>query len=120
MLWRRIPISNRGDTLMAKIQHMLKVLLFVGLLSAFLGCAGTQKSESAGEYVDDAVITTKVKSAMLDDLALKTFQINVKTYQGTVQLSGFVDTAEQARMAGDIARRVEGVKDVRNDLIVKK
>ena len=104
---------------MAKIQRFMKVLICVGLLSAFLGCTTTPKHDSAGQYVDDSVITTRVKAAIFDEMALKTFQINVKTYQGTVQLSGFVDTAEQARMAGDIARRVENVKEVRNDLIVK-
>ena len=105
---------------MTKIQRFLKVLLCVGLLSTFAGCASPEKRGTAERFMDDTVITTKVKSAMFDDLALKTFQINVKTYQGTVQLSGFVDTAEQARMAGEVARKVEGVKEVRNDLIVKK
>ena len=105
---------------MVKIQRLLKVMLCVGLLATFQGCAGTQERATAERVVDDSVITTKVKSSMLDDLALKTFQINVKTYKGTVQLSGFVDTPEQARLAGDVARKVEGVKDVRNDLIVKK
>lgn len=104
---------------MAKFQRILKILVCAGLLSAFLGCSTSQKHESAGEYVDDSVITTKVKAAIFDDMALKTLQINVKTYQGTVQLSGFVDSSEHAQKAGELARKVKGVSQVRNDLIVK-
>ena len=104
---------------MAKLQRIAKVLVCAGLLSAFLGCSTTQKHETAGQYVDDSVITTKVKSAILDEMSLNTLQINVKTYQGVVQLSGFVDSADNARKAGEVARTVKGVTDVRNDLIVK-
>ncbi|HBG07763.1 MAG: transporter [Geobacteraceae bacterium GWC2_58_44] len=104
---------------MAKFQRLMKVLLCAGFLATFAGCASPEKRETAGQYVDDSIVTTRVKAAIFDEMALKTFQINVKTYESTVQLSGFVDTAEHARMAGDIARKVEGVKQVRNDLIVK-
>lgn len=105
---------------MAKFKRLMKVLICAGLLSAFLGCATSgHKQETAGQYVDDSVVTTKVKAAIFDDMALKTFQINVKTYQGTVQLSGFVDSPEHARQAGEIARKVQGVKEVKNDLLVK-
>ena len=69
--------------------------------------------------MDDSVITTKVKAAIVNDLALKGLQINVKTYQGVVQLSGFVDSAANADRAASDARTVTGVTDVRNDLIVK-
>ena len=99
--------------------RFVKILIFAGLLSAFLGCSTTQKHDSAGQYVDDSVITTKVKAAIFDEMSLKTFQINVKTYHGTVQLSGFVDTAEHAQKAGEVARGVAGVIEVKNDLIVK-
>ena len=105
---------------MVKFQRLMKVLICAGLLSAFLGCASTsQTKETAGQYVDDSVVTTKVKAAIVEDLALKGFQIGVETYQGTVQLSGFVDSAENAKKAGDIARTVNGVKQVKNNLIVK-
>jgi len=106
---------------MARLLRLVKILFCAGLLSAFLGCSTTasQKGETAGQYVDDSVITAKVKTAIINEMALKTFQINVETYQGIVQLSGFVDTAENAKKAGDVVRRVQGVKDVRNDLIVK-
>jgi len=107
---------------MAKFQRCVKVLICAGLLSIFApGCSttSTQTHETAGQYVDDSVLTTKVKAAIFDEMSLKTFQIGVKTYQGVVQLSGFVDTAEHAQKAGDIARNVEGVRQVKNDLIVK-
>lgn len=104
---------------MGKIQRIVKILIFAGMLATFLGCSTTPKRETAGQYVDDSVITTRVKAAIFDELALKTFQINVTTFQGIVQLSGFVDSADNARKAGEIARTVPGVKDVRNDLIPK-
>ena len=104
---------------MIKLQRIIKILICTGLLSASLGCSSTQKHETAGQYVDDSVITTKVKSAILDEMSLKTLQINVKTYQGIVQLSGFVDSADNARKAGEVARTVNGVVEVKNDLIVK-
>lgn len=104
---------------MVKLQRLILVLLCAGMLTSVVGCRTTPRHESAGEAVDDSVITTRVKAAIFDELALKTFQINVKTYQGVVQLSGFVDSADNARRAGEIARNVRGVREVRNDLIVK-
>ena len=97
----------------------MKFLVCIGLITAFLGCAATQKNESTGQYVDDSVITTKVKAEIFDEPTLKSLQINVKTYQGVVQLSGFVDSDQSVKKAGEIADRVEGVKSVKNDLIVK-
>ena len=78
-------------------------------------CAGTSKQESTGEYLDDSWITTKVKSAILAEPSLKVTQINVETYKGVVQLSGFVDSADAARKAVEVARSVKGVTDVKND-----
>lgn len=85
----------------------------------FTGCASSQKHETAGQYVDDSVITTKVKSAILGDPALKVTQISVETYQGKVLLSGFVDSPQSVQRAGEVARSVEGVKEVKNNLVVK-
>ena len=104
---------------MATRDRMVKFLVCIGLIVAFLGCAATQKHESTGQYVDDSVITTKVKAAIFDEPTLKSLQINVKTYQGVVQLSGFVDSDLNVKKAGEIAEGVEGVKSVKNDLIVK-
>ncbi len=88
------------------------------LLSA-LGCASTANRESTGEYVDDAVITTRVKTAIFSDPALKVFQINVETYKNVVQLSGFVSTRAEMNKAVDVASAVPGVRSVRNDMRLK-
>jgi osmotically-inducible protein OsmY len=104
---------------MLKVPRLVKIMVCAVSLSAAFGCSSTRTHESAGEYVDDSVVTTRVKAAIFDEMSLKTFQINVKTYQGTVQLSGFVDSAQHAQQAADLARKVPGVKEVHNDLIVK-
>lgn len=100
----------------------MKSIKYIGacLLALTLSaCASTKIQESTGEYVDNAAVTAKVKAALLNDKRVKSLPINVKTYKGTVQLSGFVDDRTQANRAEAIARRVEGVQDVQNDLIVK-
>jgi osmotically-inducible protein OsmY len=86
---------------------------------AFSACAETNTHESTGAYLDDSVITGKVKSAILQDAALNVMQIDVTTYKTVVQLSGFVDTPQMVEHAGTVARQVNGVTSVQNDLIVK-
>jgi osmotically-inducible protein OsmY len=104
---------------MVKLSRILQILVCLALATAFLGCAATPKHESTGEYVDDSVITTKVKTAIFNESSLKTLQINVKTYRAVVQLSGFVDSAQSVTKAGEVARGVVGVKSVENDLVIK-
>lgn len=77
------------------------------------------KKESAGEYVDDAVITGKVKAAIFEDASLKSAEVNVETYKGVVQLTGFVASRASIKKAAKLARTVKGVKSVKNDMIVK-
>lgn len=89
------------------------------LLMAVVGCASTSKQSSTGEYIDDTVITTKVKAAILDEKELKVTEINVETFKGVVQLSGFVSSQSDINRAADIARGVTGVKSVKNDMRVK-
>lgn len=89
------------------------------LLVSFLGCASTSRQEGTGEYVDDTVITTKVKAAVLDEPTLKSMEINVETFKGVVQLSGFVSSQANINKAVEVARSVHGVKSVRNDMKVK-
>lgn len=100
---------------------MSKFKLIIGLLLIMLiaGCAGGSTRESTGEYLDDSVLTTKVKTSILGDSSLKMLQINVETFKGVVQLSGFVDSASAANRAVELARKVRGVKSVNNSLIVK-
>jgi osmotically-inducible protein OsmY len=105
---------------MKKRNRFIGYFVLVMLMVAFVSCASTRTQESTGEYVDDSVITTKVKSLLAADDFLKSFQISVETYKGTVQLSGFVGSQEAVDKAGQIARSVKGVNSVKNDLIVKK
>ena len=94
---------------------LLPILLFVSLM----GCASGPKQEGTGEYIDDTVITTKVKAAILKESSLNPAEINVETFKGIVQLSGFVRDPADASKAVEIARNVKGVKSVKNDLRVK-
>jgi hyperosmotically inducible protein len=88
-------------------------------LAAVLGCAGTQTRESTGEYIDDTAITTKVKAAIFNEPTLKSAEINVETFKGTVQLSGFVSTQANIYKAVEVARGVGGVTSVKNDMRLK-
>lgn len=90
-----------------------------GLLSLPTGCAGTATRQSTGEYVDDASVTAKVKAAFVKDPVVKAMQVDVTTFKGNVQLSGFVDTAEQKARAGQIAAGVQGVTNVTNNITIK-
>ena len=89
------------------------------LLASLLGCAGTSKQESTGEYIDDTVITTRVKAAIFNEPSLKSAQINVETYKGTVQLSGFVSSRDNINRAVAVARGVKGVTSVKNDMVLR-
>jgi len=104
---------------MKKRNLFIRCFVLMMLIASFVACASTSKQEGAGEYVDDSVITTKVKSLIAADDFLKSFQISVETWKGIVQLSGFVGTQMAVNKAGEIARGVQGVKSVKNNLIVK-
>ena len=104
---------------MSILNLILRLLISLVLVVSVAGCAGGKKHESTGEYLDDSAITTKVKASILGDSKVKVFQINVKTFKGVVQLSGFVDSSEMASRAAELARTVKGVKMVNNSLIVK-
>ena len=105
---------------MKKVSIVVRYFVVLLLIATFVGCATTSKHESTGQYVDDSVITTKIKSQLAADDFLKSFEISVETYKGTVQLSGFVDSQKAIDKAGEIARGVKGVKSVKNNLNVKK
>lgn len=92
---------------------------FVIVLASLLGCASTAKQEGTGEYVDDTVITSKVKAAIFNDPSLKSAEINVETFKGVVQLSGFVNSKEDINKAVRVARGVPGVNSVKNDMRLK-
>jgi len=102
---------------MTKFLHSLAVVAMLG--GSVAACSSTPKSESTGEYIDSAAITTKVKAQLIQDPVTKAGQISVETFKDTVQLSGFVDSAASKTRAEEIARGVQGVRAVRNDLVVK-
>jgi len=105
---------------MKKLNVLLRYLMPLALVTTFFaGCASTPTHESTGQYVDNTVITTEVKAAFAGDDFLKSFQISVTSYKDTVQLSGFVNSQAAKDRAGELARKVKGVKAVKNDLIVK-
>jgi hyperosmotically inducible protein len=97
----------------------LSALFFAVLLVSLLGCASSSTREGTGEYVDDSVITTKVKAAIFNEATLKVAEINVETFKGVVQLSGFVRSNADMHKAVEIARSVGGVTSVRNDMRLK-
>lgn len=100
--------------------HWLRSVLVALALSASLAaCSVMSGRETAGEYVDDTTITTKVKAAMFDDPSVKVMQIGVETMQNVVQLSGFVDSDQTKARAGELASAVTGVREVKNDLVVR-
>jgi hyperosmotically inducible protein len=95
------------------------ILVLTIVLASAWGCGSTTKQEGTGEYVDDSVITAKVKSAILGDSTLKVNEINVETFKGVVQLSGFVRSQADIDKAVQVARGVAGVKSVKNDMRIK-
>jgi hyperosmotically inducible protein len=97
---------------------ILKLTAILGVLALASACSATRTQQSAGEVIDDSVLTSKVKVALIDDPITKAGQINVETYRGVVQLGGFVDNTEQKEQATKVARSVTGVAEVRNDLRV--
>jgi osmotically-inducible protein OsmY len=104
---------------MNKVNFFRQLVIVLFLTTLIAGCSGTRTTESTGEYFDDSVITAKVKAEILGDPMLKVFQINVETFKGEVQLSGFVDSAKASARAVEIARRVKGVTSVKNNMVVK-
>lgn len=94
-------------------------MLAILAAATLIGCASTSKSEGTGEYVDDSVITAKVKTAILGEPTLKSSEINVETFKGTVQLSGFVSSQDKVDAAIVTAKNVKGVTSVKNDMRLK-
>ena len=104
-----------SNSFMRRIATLVAIIGF----ATFAGCASTSKSESVGEYVEDTVITTKVKAAVLNEPTLKSAEINVETFKGRVQLSGFVSSRADIDRAVAVARTVSGVTSVSNDMRLK-
>jgi len=101
-------------------KSMMRCLMAIFLLLAFTACSSSPTSRSTGTYVDDQAITAKVKTELIANKETKALQIEVETYRGVVQLSGFVDSEKSKDTAGELARGVKGVVDVKNDLNVRE
>jgi osmotically-inducible protein OsmY len=100
-------------------KRIATAILTASVAFSVVGCAATGSRESTGQYVDDAALTTKVKAAIFNEPGLKSAEINVETYKGDVQLSGFVADPANAQKAADLARGVKGVNSVKNDIRIK-
>jgi hyperosmotically inducible protein len=104
---------------MKQLRNYLTLLLLAITLASVIGCSSTAKQESTGEYIDDSVITTKVKAAILNEPTLKSAEINVETFKGVVQLSGFVNSQNDINKAVDITQGIKGVTSVKNSMRLK-
>ena len=102
-----------------RLFNRFATFFFVILLASLLGCASTSKQEGTGEYIDDTVITSKVKTAIFNEPSLSSAEINVETFKGVVQLSGFVSSQADINKAVAIARGITGVNSVKNNMRLK-
>ncbi|MDP3668784.1 MAG: BON domain-containing protein [Telluria sp.] len=102
-----------------RFAHRFTTVLSAALIATLVACAPTATREGTGEYIDDSLITAKVKTALAADPDVKATEINVETFKGNVQLSGFVNSSENVQKAVELARNVKGVKSVKNDMRVK-
>lgn len=100
-------------------QRFSILLLAAAALTGVVGCASTATQESTGQYMDDTAITAKVKTAIFNDASLKSAEINVETFKGVVQLSGFINSSADIQHAVQLAQSVSGVRSVRNDMRLK-
>ncbi|MGZ8250790.1 MAG: BON domain-containing protein [Methylophilaceae bacterium] len=103
---------------MKPFKYIASIILALTMVT-MLGCASTAQKEGTGEYIDDSVITTKVKAAVLNEDTLKSSEINVETFKGVVQLSGFVNSDADIKKAVEVTRKVKGVTSVKNDMRLK-
>jgi hypothetical protein len=113
------PLPLTTPELAMRIALFLKSLFASFLIFSLVACAPTSTKEGTGEYVDDTVITTKVKSALAADPDVKATEVQVETFKGVVQLSGFVSSSAASEKAASIAHGVQGVKEVKNSTVVK-
>lgn len=102
-----------------KIRTISLIICLVWVAVAVIGCAGNRTTRSTGEFIDDSTLANKVKVALYTDEEVQGTQVEVEAFRGVVQLSGFVDSTAQSQKAEQIAREVNGVQDVHNNLIVK-
>jgi hyperosmotically inducible periplasmic protein len=117
-------LSNKGwrsvGFLFARTKHLTTIALAIGVAVVAIGCGSTSADRTAGQSIDDRAISRRVQEALSADPAYKFGDVKVTTYEGKVQLGGFVDRGEQKGQAEDIAKKIPGVKEVKNDITMKK
>jgi hyperosmotically inducible protein len=120
-IWKQEVLfySHLEMSIMKQLGKYLSALFLAVTLVSFVGCASTAKKEGTGEYIDDSAITTKVKAAIFNEPSLKSAEVNVETFKGVVQLSGFASSQAAKDKAGAVASHVPGVKSVKNDMRLK-
>ncbi|MDO8906779.1 BON domain-containing protein [Hydrogenophaga sp.] len=104
---------------MKTIQRLSVLVLAAAAFTTMVGCAATSTKESTGQYLDDTAITAKVKAAIFNEPTLKSAEVNVETFKRVVQLSGFVSSQADIQKATSVARSVDGVASVKNDMRLK-
>jgi hypothetical protein len=114
-----VPSIIWGKLTMTQLNNRFSAFFLAILMVSLLGCASNSKQAGTGEYFDDTAITTKVKAAIFNEPTLKSAEINVETFKGVVQLSGFVSSQADINRAVEVARSVKGVKSVKNDMRLK-
>ena len=112
-------LSGEKTATTQKCCNKFAAIFLAILMASLLGCASTATQEGTGEYIDSTVITAKVKAAIFDEPTLKSSEINVETFKGVVQLSGFINSQDDIDKAVEVARQVKGVKSVKNDMQLK-
>ncbi len=113
------PKEHNMNSKLSTFSRRLALLSMVAGVAVLSACAASRTSEGTGEYVDDTIITTKVKAVILNEPMLKSTEINVETFKGRVQLSGFVSNKPAMDKAVELARAVKGVSSVANDMRMK-
>jgi osmotically-inducible protein OsmY len=103
-----------------KILGLIACLVALALVGGLAGCAGDHYTQSTGERIDDRADSSRVKKALSEDTQYKYGDVNVQTFKGVVQLSGFVNSRDQKNRAGDLAKKVEGVREIQNNITVKE
>jgi osmotically-inducible protein OsmY len=101
-------------------QNLAALLLAAVMASTVVACSSSPTQQSTGQAIDDGVVTAKVKAKLIEDPVTKAHQINVETFKGNVQLSGFVETDQARVRALQLARGTDGVKSVKDALEIRK
>ena len=103
-----------------KLSALIFGISALALAGGITGCAGNRYTQSTGEHIDDKADSSRVRKALSADTQYKYDDVKVQTFKGVVQLSGFVNSRDQKNRAGDLAKKVEGIKEVQNNITVKE